>query len=376
MKFTPKSILFTLLKCGQNVRLATNLKIAELAEDIRTVGLQNPIQIWKPEASKDDYEVLRGHRRAAAIGQIAKQDAKRFDELFGKGVPCMVISDITASEALELKVDHGNELSLTDPFEVQLCANLLFAAGKGEKDVVASLAGLMDRIAPMRGKNRKELDALEAAVVVADSSGDKLLAEAKRQEALNYTFNYRRGLVQGMHNAYRCPSIVMAALAQKAGGVVPEEYSKEYLPDVTQNDVKALWKAHAEDMTILENGKPKFNADRPGPAFRAQWDKLIAKSKQAEAEGEDTPRPKSMSANDIMADVKEGKFKSEIACKMAAYHAGDKSYLEDITKLDADSYAADLVKAHNTELWATVTKEANQIAVRIRESDKAATVTK
>lgn len=374
MKFSPKSLLLNLLKVGQNVRVSKNLKLDTLATDIESVGLQNPIQVWKPDGSKEEFEVLRGHRRYAAIQKIAADNPPRFEELFGKGLPCLVVSDITATEALVLKVDHGNELSLSDPFEVQMCANLLFAAGKSEGDVVDALAGLMDRISPMRGKNRKELEAIESAAKAADLGGDKLLAEAKKKEAKEYVFKYRRGLVQGMHNAYRCPAKVMAALAQKAGGTVPTEYGSEFLPDLTSNDVKELWKAHTEDLTILENGKPKFNEDRPGPAFRSKWEKLVIDTKDAASKVDKPARPKSMAASEIMAAVTEGKFKSEIACKLCALHAGDKSFAEDVAKLDKDAYLGDLVKGHNPELWAMIVEEADKIMVAIRAADKAAPV--
>ena len=371
MEMKVKTIPMDNLFMGQNVRLASRMSLDTLMADIASVGLQNPIQVWRPNG-QELFEVLRGHRRLTAIQKLEGSLPEAYSKWFAKGIPCLLVTDIDANDALELKVDHGNELSLSDPFELQLCANLLFSAGRTEEAVVLALAGLMDRISPMKVSRRKELDEINTLITQADAAGEKLMAAAKRDEANKLVAVYRRGMVQGLHNAYRCPSLVMATLASKAGGVVADEFKGQYLPDLTTSDVKGLWKAHTQDMTILENGRPKFSQSRPGHAFRQLWEKIIAKAKEADAKPDDV-RAKSMSANDILKDVKEGKFKSEIACRMASYHAGNEDEATALPALDAKAYAGDLISQYNADLWQMVLDEAAKIEKKQLEADKAET---
>lgn len=373
MEMKPKMLALEQLFVGQNVRLMSRMNLDTLQKDIEAVGLQNPIQVWNPNGDKSRFEVLRGHRRKAVLDRIQQSNPEAYARHFAKGVACLVVSDIDANEAMELKVDHGNELSLSDPFELQLCGNMLFSAGKTEEAVILALAGLMDRISPMKASRRKELEAIQQAAEAAETAGEKLMASAKREEANKLIADYRRGMVQGIHNAYRCPSIVMAALASEAGGVIPQEFATEFLPSLTSNDVKVLWKAHTQDMTILENGRPKFNQNRPGPAFRAGWEKIVLKAKE-QAASPDTVRIKAMSANDILKDVKEGKFRSSLACRMSAYHAGDKEVAILLPELDAEAYAGELVKAYNPNLWKQVLESAASEEKKLIEQDKATTV--
>jgi hypothetical protein len=359
------------LTMGQNTRLQARMAIDTLMESVASIGLSTPIWVWKVG---EMFEVLRGHRRLTAIRKIENERPSAFAAHFSKGIPCVIMSGITSAEALALKVDHGNEMPLTDGYELQLCANLLFASGSTEEAVILSLSGLMDLISPMKAARLSELQAIKKLAAEAEAAGEKLLAGMKRDEADKLVAEYRRGMVQGLHNAYRCPSIVMVALAKRAGEAVPEEFKTEFLPSLTAGDIKGLWKCHTQDMTILENGRPKFSQSRVGPAFRQAWEKLVAQE-QADAGKEKSPKPKAMPATEILKDLKEGlKLRSELACRLSGYHAGQKEEATMLSALDAKSYAGDLVSTYNNELWVMVTEEAAKIERQLIEADKATAV--
>jgi hypothetical protein len=359
------------LTMGQNVRIQARMAIDTLLESIASVGLTTPIWVWKVG---EIFEVLRGHRRLTAIRKIESERPSAFAAHFSKGIPCVVISGINSAEALALKVDHGNEMPLTDSYELQLCANLLFASGSTEEAVILSLSGLMDIISPMKSARLQELQAIRKLAAEAEAAGEKLLAGMKRDEADELVAKYRRGMVQGLHYAYRCPNIVMAALAKRAGEAVPEEFKTEFLPNLTSGDIQGLWKNHSQDLTILENGRPKFSQSRVGPAFRQTWEKLVAQEQANEGKAKE-PKPKAMPATEILKDLKEGlKLRSELACRLSGYHAGQKEEATVLSALDAKSYAGDLVSTYNSELWAMVTEEAAKIERQLIEADKATAV--
>lgn len=342
MKHTISKMLLSAITVGQNVRSSLGLRLKELAADIAMNGLTTPIWVWFPTTGVDIAEVLRGHRRTAALNMLLQDNPARFGELFPDGVPVDVISEITQSEALAIKVDHGNELSLSSVYEVQLCCNLLFEAGHTEEAVVGELSGMLDRISPMSPKVRGEIDSLRAA---------GLHAEADKRE-----FGYRRGLIQGKHNAYRCPSIVMASIAKDAGEQVPKAFEGQYIPSLTTGDITGLYKAFTKDQGVLVNGKAVYDKASPGPNFKAAWDKIVAKSQAKDAEPESV-RAKAMSAKDIMAEVTDKKLKSALGCKLAAKHAGDSQWDSEIPTLDSDALMAEIVKAGSPDLWAMVVEE-------------------
>jgi hypothetical protein len=367
-----KMIPLSALTMGQNVRIAARMAIDTLLESIASIGLNTPIWVWKVG---EVFEVLRGHRRLTAIRRIENERPSSFAAHFGNGIPCVVIGGISSAEALALKVDHGNEMPLGDGYELQLCANLLFASGATEEAVILSLSGLMDIISPMKAARLSELNDIRKLEAEALKAGEKLLAGLKHDEADKLVSEYRRGMVQGLHNAFRCPNIVMAALAKRAGEDVPEEYKTEYLPSLTTGDIKGLWKCHNQDMTILESGRPKYSQSRVGPAFRQAWEKLVLQEQANEGKAKE-PKPKSMPATEILKDLKEGlKLRSELACRLAGYHAGQKEEATVLSTLDAKSYVGDLVSTYNAELWVMVTEEAAKIEKGLIEADKASAVT-
>ena len=223
-----------------------------------------------------------------------------------------------------------------------MCASMLLNAGCGEKDVVIELAGLMDRINPMKAERRKEIDGLATAT--------------ERDKAV---FDYRRGLVQNLHNAHRAPNIVMAALEHKATGEDVEGFEGEYLPKLTTAQVTKLWKAHQKDLEIKdEKGKQVFSRRRSGPSFKDSWQKTVESSQKAEENKENgVVRDKAMSGKDMKAEVTEGKWLSHFGHQITKSHSGDKT-VGDLTPLDYTCYQAELVKESDPKLWKQVVKAA------------------
>lgn len=369
MQYDTQVIPFGSLFMGVNVRLPANLNIPPLAADIEERDLKNPLMVWQPNGN-DKFEIVQGHRRFMSLETIKTRNPKRFDELFGNGVPCLVVSDVTPEEVFDLKVDHGTEESLKDPFEIQLCANLLFSIGKTEKQVIIQLTPLVDRVIPMKAKTKAELKKLREDKAKYEAEGDKRKVDAVTKEIDDKIFEYRRGYVQGLHDAARCPDCVMAALYLKAAGEKPDGYENEDLPKLTNSNVKALWAAHKEDMSELENGKPRWSKSRPGPLFRAKWKALCESTKKDPKKAK--AKPKSLPASEILSEVTEGIVQSALGVALCNLHAGNKAYAERVPELDKASHYTDLVREHDPKLWAKVVKSAEDIEEIQREEDKAA----
>ena len=358
VSFITQLINLAVVYIGRNVRLPSLMKIQELMLDIMENGLQTPISVYKVDGR---YEVIQGHRRYTAIQALYKNDPKRFAELFPKGIPCTIIEGVTYEEAQEMKVDHGNELSLTDPMELQLCANLLFSQGKGEKAVVTRLASLMDRMKPMKSEKLKKYSAMLNDAKLWIEKGDKAAAKEKTAEAEKFLFDYRRGMVQNLHNAYRCPNIVMAAMYFKAAGIRPAsdaEFAipdKEILPDgITYQHVLSLWKAHEKDLTILENGVAKYSKRMPGPEFSAKWKTIVEELTKKADDTSETPRGKAMSAGEMETELKESKWLSAGFQLLTRHHRKEKDV--DFTRLqacDKVAYFAELLSVRAPKEWAS-----------------------
>jgi len=282
---------------------------------------------------------------------LKETDPKRFEELFGKGIPCIVREVSGPRDVARFKVDHGNELSLTDPFELYKCVKMLFDAGFTEIEAVVEVAGMMERISPMKPERRREIEAL-----ATPKEREKALAE------------YRRGFIQGLHNIARSPLIVEAALEYKASGEPVEGFEDQYLPKLTISQVGSLWKAHSEDLKVQrEDGTPVFSKRSPGPKFREKWEKIVEISKKREADqDEGVVRDKAMSGKDMKAELKDGKWLSKFGHLVTKHHAGDKS-VGDLSQYDYTCYMAELVKEADPKLWKQVEKSAKAIEAEVNK---------
>lgn len=362
MKFVSMIVALASIVIGRNVRLPGLMKIKELAQDIMDNGLQTPPVVY--EASPGSYEVIQGHRRISAIKLLQSENPELYAKWFPEGIPVTIVTGISYEDAQLMKIDHGNEVSLTDPMEIQLCANMLFAQGKSEKDVVTRLALLMDRMKPMKSDKRKIYDGMLADADLLEAKGNKEAAITKRGDAAVYLFNYRRGMVQNLHNAYRCPQIVMAALYFKATGEVstsPDMAVEEntVLPKgLTYLHVTQLWKAFEKDLEIKEGGIPKFNKRLPGPGFQTKWEEICKElSDAADAKSSGDTRPKAMSVNELQTEVNEGKFLSAGFKLLTLYHARAKDVdVAKLANLDKIAYFAEMVHDRSPDEWTALVK--------------------
>jgi hypothetical protein len=378
MQFTTEHVTLESIIVGRNVRLPALMKIEELAADIHDNGLLTPISVYEVVGG---FEVIQGHRRAAALARIYKAEPVHFASLFPNGVPVTVVTGITYEEAQVMKIDHGNEVSLADPMELQLCANLLFAQGKTEKDVVVRLAALMDRIKPMKADKAKKYTTMLADAELWKEKGNLTNAREKQAEAEKFLFEYRRGMVQNLHNAYRCPWIVMAALYFKATGEKAPENAdfwfegldKEIIPaGVTYQHVNSLWKAFEKDLTIVKDGVMVHSKRNPGPDFLKKWSEVVSElTKKAEDSESATPRAKAMSAGEMETELKEGKWLSAFGQLLTRHHRKESGV--DSTRLatlDKASLYAEILMAKAPEEWASSVKLAEAIIQENIEATK------
>lgn len=372
---------------GFNVRLPGLANVPELQADIQENGLKEPV--WLFEAKPKSFEIIRGHLRHEAIGNIARTEPTRFKELFGKGVEAIVLRDITYQQAQTEKIDHGNENPLVNTMEAQLCANLLFDAGQTEAAVATQLAGLMNRLKPMKADKRKELQTLRDDIALYQETGKFDNIAEKEKAIAQLLLDYRKGWIQNMKAIWRCPNIVMATMWLKATGernwgnrLNIEVDDKTYLPhrlQVAQVGNK-LWPAFKKDLQIQVDGKCPYNKRVPGPNFNEVWDDICAKSK-AKDEEPDTPRAKAYGKAELEADGQ--KWLSGLAKLMCRHHARDAEVDPNQLKaLDEVAYFAEIVAERAPDVWAetlTLAKNLEKEAVaeqkEVEAAEKDTTVT-
>ena len=374
MTKTLEKIKASVLGFGENFRFHNGYKTEGLRSDIAERGLQESLMVW--DKGEDKMEILRGNRRGKSILELKEISPAQFDKWFADGVDCIVVRDVTPDEALILKVDEGTKLTLNNPYEVQLAANMLFQAGFKEADVAITLADLIDRVSPMSAEVSRELSALRIKRDEAATRGLTDYVKTVDAEIRKLFGTYRHGFCQGLNNTYRCPTKVhYAKYFHACGERHPEDKSTDFLPKLTTASITKLWKAHTKDLEIIEIGQmvSKYNKRVTGPNFNSEWSKLVVK--QQEADGKDKPtNPKAMSAKDIMLEVTGGKFKSDavqLACK---WHAGDKEVIGDLTKADEYAYLAALVREGDKDLWKKVVKVATTLEAKMAAEAVEATV--
>jgi len=311
---------------GENVRI--HYELEGLVMDIAQNGLKTPIMVWTPPgAAKSSFEVLEGHRRLRAIKTLANDQPDAFQVHFSNGVSAIICGNLTEQEAWELKVDHGNELALRDPYELLQCARMLFNAGHTEEQVANDLVSLIERITPMAPKVKRTIETLKLAKTAAEKAGEQETADNVEADIRQTIFDYRRGLVQYLHNTARCPDLVMSALYFKATGKHPEGMDSNIpLPTLTHAKVLALWNAHKKDLDVKDKGVPKFGRTRPGPEFTKKWAEYVKAEKDVKTKKDSgIKRVKAMPASDITKELEEGKFNSQGFRLMCLHHTGKES---------------------------------------------------
>lgn len=356
-----------LLFLGENPRIPNLEYIEELAQDIRENGLKTPLVV-ADIGSK--FRVLQGTRRTKAIGWLKENDRTFWDENFANGIPAYVYSGLSEREMVNIIIDHGNIQGLTDPMELQQAANMLFVAGYNEKQVVIQLAGLLEKFTPMKSDIRKEWLAKLARVKEAMKT-DPEWALQTQQEADTLLFNNRRGKIINIHNAFRCPTIVMQALWLKSTGEIhpdtPKDLAKSMPRSLTYGHVGQLYKAFKADIEADETGE--VSKESPGPVFWAKWKEIGDKiRKDALEKAAGATRAKAMSASDMFKDVEERAWKSKGFLQLSTWHAGKGDVTkEQLLPLDAIAAVAETVAEGDPDLWADVVKTAKAI-VEMRQA--------
>lgn len=334
---------------GANPRLPERLHLEPLAESIRQDGL-----LQRPLVARigDEYIMIAGHRRWMAIRLLSDDEHKR---LFPQGIPVIVRTGLTRDEVERAKVDHGNMIDLSCKAEVYLAAEILLRAGATEKEVATTLTSLLDRVFPLRASARRKLQDLDAKILEARGKARSNLCK----ERDDFYASYRRGVVQELHNVFRAPSLVRAAFIFKDTGVKPEGFEKVTLPqNITTAQIRKCFEAHQQDM----RDKPlEYTKDAPGPMFLNRWQEIIASE-----EGEESPtkRRKSLSAKAMMDLITDGVVSSKVGKLVVSRCAGDA--VEGLDAFDSIARCAELVSAHDADLWRKVTASARRIEEQIR----------
>ena len=355
---------YKLLVLGENPRIPSMEHIEELADDIEANGWQEPCTGLLLKSK--EVRILRGTRRTKANGLILERNPERFAELYPNGCPVFLLENLSEDEIVDTIIDHGQIQGLRDPMELQLAANMLFRVGKTERQVVTKLSGLLEMHTPMKSDVRKEwLEKLEG-VKIAREAGKFDWALQLQNEAEVFQFNNRRGKIQNIHNAYRCPVVVMQALWLKATGAyhpdTSEDLQKSMPRTLTYAHVASLYKAFKEDLKGDEEGL--VTKEQPGELFWAKWAEIGDKIQQAAKDKADgKTRAKAMAAGDMMKDVETAVWSSKAFRALTQYHAGDVNApsKDVIQEADKACAAAEIVADGAPDLWADVVKMADAI---------------
>jgi hypothetical protein len=303
--------------------------------------------------------MIRGHLRLLCLDRLKTEEQARFLELFPGGkVEVVLISDITYEQAQVEKIDHGNENPLMNTMEAQLCAGLLFDNGLTESQVATQLAGLMNRIKPMKADKRKELDLLKKDIITYEETGRFDDIPEKKRQIAQLQLDYRKGWIQNMKAIHRCPHLVMATMWLKATGernwkgtLTIEIAEKVYLPSRLQVDQakNKLWPAFKKDLAISVNGACPYNKRVPGPNFNEAWDAICDKSKERESEPE-TVRAKAYSKEELTTDSE--KYDSQGFKMLCSFHRRDPEVDPNrLKELDQVAYFAEIVAEGSPDEW-------------------------
>ncbi len=161
--------------------------IDDLASSIMTVGLQQPI-VLRPAADPDpeigeEYVIISGHRRMAAINQIMLED-----RMFDDGVPCFVdrSEDSSAMQELKLLLANADTRKMT-PQDLDLQAHRLEKVIKQLKAEGYVFPGrTRDWVAKLSGQSASKLARLKVIREQLTGEARKLWDEGKVSESAAY----------------------------------------------------------------------------------------------------------------------------------------------------------------------------------------------
>lgn len=344
-----KKVKFETITFGENVRLPNLENIEVMADSIEMKGIEVMPSVW--ERPNGTYDCLQGFRRLKGAGVVLERNPDKFYELFPNGeIECIVYTDLTEKEAIDIKVDQGVQQTLKDPMELQNAANMLFRIGATPTEIKISLAGLLDEIYPMSATNQKKLKDMKDAQHEALEKELEVEAEIKRREIDDFIKWNRNGVVQNLHTVYRCPHVVYAARYYEAcGKVLPCLQGADYIPTVTLKEAAKLWKCAKADFEEVVDGVQRWTQAIPGPKFKEAWEELIRTQKDRAANPKDK-RPKAMSSTAMKEEAQT--FSSKGLGQLTRKHAGEE--IENFAAKDIDEMlmVAELVAEYQPDLWA------------------------
>ena len=351
------SVELKAIYAGLNVRIPGLAYVDELYEDIKANGLKE--RPWVFATGKNLYEMIRGHLRLQVLDRLESEEPARFLELFpGSKIGVVLISDLTYEQAQVEKIDHGNENPLMHTMEAQLSANLLFSNNLTESQVATQLAGLMNRIKPMKADKREELDLLRKDVTSYKETGRFDDIPLKEKQIAELQLNYRKGWIQNMKAIYRCPNVVMATMWFKATakrnwkGILEIDIADDvYLPSRLQVDQakNKLYPAFKKDLAISVSGACPYNKRVPGPNFNEVWDIICGKSKEKE-DAPETVRAKAYSKEELKTDSE--KYNSQGFTMLCEHHRRNPEVDPNrLKELDQIAYFAEIVAERTGEEW-------------------------
>lgn len=167
--------------------------IEELAANIETAGLQQPLRVYINQESPDCYTILSGHRRNAALQLLAKDNSEKWGV-----VPCIVERDNVPIEARKLRLLLANRdtRKLTS-------ADLDRQASDMEKYIVAlkeqgySFPGrLSDYVAQCLGSSKTKLNRLKIIREGLIPEWRKMWEDGKINDSVGYSLAHLDGETQ------------------------------------------------------------------------------------------------------------------------------------------------------------------------------------
>jgi ParB family chromosome partitioning protein len=133
----PQAIALTQIHPGENIRLDLP-EISELARSIREVGLLTPLLVrpWNEDASADgplpadadgdQYRLIAGHRRHAALTALTEAGVNGFDE-----APCEIRAGLTEAEMYALMLTENVQRVALEPIQAARALRLLLDLNEG-----------------------------------------------------------------------------------------------------------------------------------------------------------------------------------------------------------------------------------------------------
>ena len=212
----------------------------ELAANIETVGLQQPLRVRAAPSDSGRYTVVSGHRRRAALMLIRDGGS----DMFKDGVPCIVERGDVSREMQELRLIYANSstrvLSSAElSRQAERVEELLY---KLQEQGVSFPGRMRDHVAAAVNASKSKLARLHAIRNNLDSG---LLAEfdaGRVNESVAYLISQEPADIQS--RLAKVPAIVRGETAEKIGQIIDRMKSQ------TNSPAQDLHHVYIDDMGL------------------------------------------------------------------------------------------------------------------------------